>query len=1180
MTTTGPKVVSLQARAETHEEYTQILLPPVSLSSPRSFTAVHDRVEGKRVVELLALNEQGKPVHFAHNRQSESGWTEIPISIPDPPAAEVREILGFFATGRLHALVRWAGWPAPTRAMFRTLGGQWSPLPLSDAAASLLANTRSVAVARTHAGHGCIYGISADFKFFLLSPSGAKWGVALTEAVQKDRYFVLPGKEDDDLTILRGHSTNGSQYYLRSGKVVNGSFQGGSEEQIYFSLQNEIDSIQPFPPQPKATQGHFHWLLLQQDSTTPIYMFINGEKKVTLTPFENLGVRDAQIMSDREGKGMIFGVTTGEKELVVRRQKDVLDNGLRRFHDWSRTGDIVKGLAVPRFTTSAPEVFIVRKEDDRVLHLVEEGREGTWHASVVAVPKPAADKVESMTVHSLDVLALSSSGEPVPDATVVVKASRASTITINGVVHQVDPVFGLTAKTDYSGRLVFKSRASDLTAPELRLHVPDFMSQGQMESYEIASAFYRRLAGLDPKYPVTPATLRAQKVLPSQSEMEDAKAEEVAKAVRRFGSALAKAGFAASEGPGPKPGGFQGFDLSPAGWEFDFKPENPSERMTVKPIPKKELVLASGSSQDTEVEPANLWQWLGDILRKIGAKLEDVKKVVVKLAQEVVELVIYLVNETRNLVVKGVSAIAGALELLFDRIRAAYNMTTDFAAQAVKWLRQVFEWDDIVRTHDVILHTLSQQLVNLETLCSTTGVSVLRDAATSLKAKLSDSIVSAKQALGPNGALAGKNLRSLYNPQGGPTDPVLDSALFQTSQENRVRLTYLFDQVQAHSGSIADGLPSSPISEADRKAFNDLVENLKKALTNHGFQSKAEAMGTWFKDLKDPKKLVVAALSGMLDAVELAVTAGIEVTHAVLEALLKLVAVAVRSLRKMATQPLTNIPVLSALYKQMTGQDMTLCGIVALGAAIPGTILYKVIKNTAPFTAEQVKLFTATTLPGGDATWLVEGPKDADLAGTDILIELQRAATILSGILMLPYSLLDMILDGLSAVKATVSSTLLVVLNAVFLLLTLATICLAMPFRQMYVLGIKRTPNDWTAIVVYGISLADIFFSGVLFHFSGKISRQFDVIGGALACVTGVIVGGTGLIGYIVAAAVSGELSGPAIGDSVMAAIPRGAELTLSIPQLIGPKLATALAWIDFIGDVAAGSCRIRGALV
>ena len=76
--------------------------------------------------------------------------------------------------------------------------------------------------------------------------------------------------------------------------------------------------------------------------------------------------------------------------------------------------------------------------------------------------------------------------------------------------------------------------------------------------------------------------------------------------------------------------------------------------------------------------------------------------------------------------------------------------------------------------------------------------------------------------------------------------------------------------------------------------------------------------------------------------------------------MLRLVEVGLRAFRRILDAP-WHIPVLSALYKDLTGSTLTLLDAVCLIAAIPGTLLYRIAAGETPFTAAEAKQLTGAS---------------------------------------------------------------------------------------------------------------------------------------------------------------------------------------------------------------------------
>jgi hypothetical protein len=106
-----------------------------------------------------------------------------------------------------------------------------------------------------------------------------------------------------------------------------------------------------------------------------------------------------------------------------------------------------------------------------------------------------------------------------------------------------------------------------------------------------------------------------------------------------------------------------------------------------------------------------------------------------------------------------------------------------------------------------------------------------------------------------------------------------------------------------------------------------------------------------------------------------------------------------------------DIPVISALYKLIFKDTLTMLDLICLILAVPTTIMYEVLHNSAPFTSQQVTTILGTPIP-----WPWSGDFQAETAGPFAVLALAPAAyqgllEVLAVVTGIAYTACDVICD-------------------------------------------------------------------------------------------------------------------------------------------------------------------------
>lgn len=310
---------------------------------------------------------------------------------------------------------------------------------------------------------------------------------------------------------------------------------------------------------------------------------------------------------------------------------------------------------------------------------------------------------------------------------------------------------------------------------------------------------------------------------------------------------------------------------------------------------------------------------VGDFFRTIGSAVwERIKAVTIKVINGIVNVVTKIGDAVYHAVLDCVSAVANAVEWVFNKVKV-------FVKDMIKWVGFIFNWSDIVRTHKVLKNVLFKyakhsvsQISNVETSVSS-GLDDLDD-----KLREWSGLPDRGGKLGDR-AESGKDEKAGYNnPQAG----------------------WVGDQTSAN-------LSSSDL-EAQKKPAPEgwwaVLEELKSFVEHEG--------DTVSQTIKDIRTKIIEPY-GSLTAVEVVQRLVGVIGSLAVQSAKHIVVLVLRIIRILADKVLDGldepikIPVISALYKRIAGEELTILDLVCLIAAAPATIIYKAITNQTPFPDNQ-----------------------------------------------------------------------------------------------------------------------------------------------------------------------------------------------------------------------------------
>ncbi|EIV91032.1 hypothetical protein [Frankia sp. QA3] len=319
----------------------------------------------------------------------------------------------------------------------------------------------------------------------------------------------------------------------------------------------------------------------------------------------------------------------------------------------------------------------------------------------------------------------------------------------------------------------------------------------------------------------------------------------------------------------------------------------------------------------------------GDLFAWLGNAYDQVESFVVTEAGGVHRFLATIAGQVYSALLDSVDAVLHAVEFVFARIGIQFEDLT-------LWLGTVFVWPDIVRTHRVVKNIVRRYL----TVC----VDTLDDAGVPLHTALADvrrfvaGWAGSGSALPPNlaGATMGAALASVA-PATGPGG---------LGGLGGPQASWGLRQLRAGlAGGGSTGLSDPPIGGDVPAMIQPLVDALmmeQDILRHTGDRFRTQVIDRI--DTIPLDQLIESAVAVITDALLASV-------DTVLAAALKVLASLLRGVQVDLDARL-DIPVLSGVYRQVTGERLSRLDAVCLAAAIPIIVGSGAAAGTAPFPAD------------------------------------------------------------------------------------------------------------------------------------------------------------------------------------------------------------------------------------
>lgn len=611
---------------------------------------------------------------------------------------------------------------------------------------------------------------------------------------------------------------------------------------------------------------------------------------------------------------------------------------------WSMLFPIAAGAGGAIFTTGRnrsgySEAYSVSRQAE-ITRFWQSPESGQWFTETLEVPE-GGDTLASVPTHAAEVTAVDDRGLPLGHAEIVVNTTFLTTLWVNGAAYRASLLDPVKIKTGLDGKLVLHQRATALAAATLLVQTPATPAGGPLK-VEPNAALQDHLGGMGKQQVLDAKDRSGQLLLPADMKDRDAAAESIAEVTRRS-MEIAKADEAGGGAlqyrfAGARHAGFRpGLDLSALGdtaWEIDFSAGYPRYR---------DIGVAEALAYRASRADASLGGFLGIDWGSVWSAFKrGVEWVVNGISKIVVTIVNGIGKVLFEIAGKVFEAIIEVAQQAFDFVEGVWNWLKVKLEQLYEWLAFLFNFKNYARTAEGIEHSIGVVLD-----FTADAVLLIRDRVgagfDTIKDNLKSIVDDLIQQLGPDGgpSLGGYlGEHSLPDGQSYATDHNLFLNAFQENQ-GRIR-------------SLAGGAGDVRASTALSGGLSTLLERLQGLADNFQFgdgkQAFDEAFGYFDAIGSDPGRVLELLLSGLIKVLEGVALFALDAAKGVVLTMLDLVADMVQLFREGLFED-WEIPVLSQLYKLFTGSSLTIrpVSVVAWIAAIPTTILSKVILDRAPF---------------------------------------------------------------------------------------------------------------------------------------------------------------------------------------------------------------------------------------
>ncbi len=317
------------------------------------------------------------------------------------------------------------------------------------------------------------------------------------------------------------------------------------------------------------------------------------------------------------------------------------------------------------------------------------------------------------------------------------------------------------------------------------------------------------------------------------------------------------------------------------------------------------------------------------------------------------------VQEAVQVIVDGVEE---AYQFVVDTVDEAIIVVEGFIKQVVtdvdkfvQFLSYLFEWDDIVATHKVIAAQVTSFFTGVQTWLAGQVQSGEKTINAWFQAREEDiagyfdGIIASLQADG--------GTPSSFQAQGNPS-----AVLQPNGQDITPQSSWLVNKVYANADATLLGAPAAPRAASDPAdpyftavaGFIDSVKSLLASSTDPALTSLPADLSdalTSFGDLfTDPGGFLSQEVSAIIAVVRDVIVGLMRLANGVVDGFVTLISSVVSGIVEYLTAPLaTAIPFVTSFYASISGgSQLSLLDLLCLVAAVPTTIVYKILYGASP----------------------------------------------------------------------------------------------------------------------------------------------------------------------------------------------------------------------------------------
>jgi hypothetical protein len=356
------------------------------------------------------------------------------------------------------------------------------------------------------------------------------------------------------------------------------------------------------------------------------------------------------------------------------------------------------------------------------------------------------------------------------------------------------------------------------------------------------------------------------------------------------------------------------------------------------------------------------WHDLCNFPHDIDHAIRKAALAVTDMAVDVENKIVHVTMQLANGLSQLLKLVINTVEDVVSAIKCAFRYVERGIEEAIDWLKALFDWHDILNTKNVIeagVNGLMMKLADVLNPASPNSVEALvNNAFSNAETTITAAFANAAQYFEPSDSFQ-STTNSVPYPAGATpigTDPLNPNTLNNAQADNGTHTNY----VQTHTNNYANQGGTFPALTSGGSSSTD---STFQSLTNTVTQNTASGTsyqkdhGSFLSTLESVfssrQSFVDTIMLDLINAAEDAVLDVLKFIDSMIQDLLSLAYDAISGFTDMLNKGI-DIPVISWIWKEISGHSLTMLDLFSLGLAVPTTILYKLTFGlpgaAAPFT--------------------------------------------------------------------------------------------------------------------------------------------------------------------------------------------------------------------------------------